>query len=74
MQVTDRLVGLFGRRGLGRGGRSHGFRRDRHLADRTVVQTSGYTPQLGQLYFTRRQSQQEQVLAEYVMRRIIPPA
>lgn len=64
MQVTDRLVRLFGRWGLGRGGRSHGFRCDRHLADRTVIQTSGYTPQLGQLYFTRRQSQQEPVCHE----------
>lgn len=50
MQVTDGLVGLLGRRGLGGGGRSHGFRCDRHLADRTVVQSSGYTPQLSQLH------------------------
>lgn len=50
VQVADRLVGLFGRWGLGRGGRSHGFGSDGHLADRTVVQPPRHTPQLGQLH------------------------
>lgn len=51
MEVADRLVGLLGRWSLGRGGRSHGFRCDWHLTDRTVVQSSGHTPQLSQLRF-----------------------
>lgn len=51
VQVADWLVWLFGRWGLGRRGRSHGFRCDWHLTDWTVVQSSWYTPQLCQLWF-----------------------
>lgn len=58
VQVADGLVGLLGGRGLGRGGGSHGFRCDGHLAHRAVVQAPGHAPQLGQLRSREREDRQ----------------